>query len=403
MDQTPTCTHSEVALEDQPQVAVDCQSGPAPDGQPDGQQQLDLMRSENLQLQQELREVTTIAAANETIWRHFLEIERILFCTRQFDLLVEELLKEIKSRFQIDWALLFLTHTDVLERFFPDIPEEGQAFDDGTRLLAVHWEDLDEIIGDLGQPLLMVEETIRENSCLPSEITEGPHSGVWVPLNVHGLAFGALFLGSRDIERYQPGDSTDLLEQLGIKIALCMENCLSYERMKDLTMLDPLTGLVNLFQLQGMLELEFRKAYRHGTPLSLLMVDLDSFQRINESFGQDTAVAILQHAATLLQKVCREGDLVGRYGSGEFLVLLPGADEDTVAFLAETFQQVLRKSPFLQHNTAILLQATIGWASLDDHMARSYDLLIAASTELYRAKLTRPNRHHQPPADSCEQ
>jgi diguanylate cyclase (GGDEF)-like protein len=375
----------------------------AGDSQTNWQELLAQLQTENAQLQQKLHDVTAIAASNEAIWRHFLEIERVLFCTHRFDLLVEELLREIKQRFKIDWALLFLTHPDVLERFFPDLAEEGEIYEDGARVLSVHWEDLADTIDDLTRPVLIRGDSVRDSSWLPVEARETLQSGVWIPLTVHEMVFGALLLGSNDVERYQPGDSTDLLEQLGIKIALCMENCLGYERMKDLNLLDPLTGLVNLFQLQGMLELEFRKAYRHETPLSLLLVDLDSFQQINHSFGRDTAVSILQHAATLLQRVCREGDLVGRYGSGEFLVLLPGADEDTVGFLAETFQQVLRKSPFTYQNTAILLQATIGWASLDETMQRAYDLLIAASTELYRAKLARPSRYLPPPADSCEQ
>jgi diguanylate cyclase (GGDEF)-like protein len=387
MENSPPCPPSD--------TTTDCLTNP--------QELLAQLQTENQQLQQKLQDVTAIAAANETIWRHFLEIERILFCTHRFDLLVEELLKEIKQRFEIDWALLVLTHPDVLERFFPDLPDEGEIYDVGARVLAVHWDDLADAIDDLTRPLLISGDTVQISPWLPIEAQDTLQSGVWIPLTIHEIVFGALLLGSHNAERYQAGDSTDLLEQLGIKIALCMENCLSYERMKDLTLLDPLTGLVNLFQLQGMLELEFRKAYRHGTPLALLLVDLDSFQQINHSFGQDTAVSILQHAANLLQRVCREGDLVGRYGSGEFLVLLPGADEDTVAFLAETFQQVLRKSPFTYQNTAILLQATIGWASLGETMERAYDLLIAASTELYRAKLARPSRYAPPPADSCEQ
>jgi diguanylate cyclase (GGDEF)-like protein len=387
MEPSPPCSP--------PEAAGDCQTN--------RQELLAQLQTENAQLQQKLQEVTAIAASNESIWRHFLEIERVLFCTHRFDLLVEELLREIKQRFQIDWALLFLTHPHVLERFFPELPDEGEIYEDGARVLAVHWEDLADTIDDLTRPVLIHGDSVRNSDWLPVQARDSLQSGVWIPLTVHEMVFGALLLGSNDVERYQPGDSTDLLEQLGIKIALCMENCLGYERMKDLNLLDPLTGLVNLFQLQGMLELEFRKAYRHETPLSLLLVDLDSFQQINHSFGRDTAVSILQHAATLLQRVCREGDLVGRYGSGEFLVLLPGADEDTVGFLAETFQQVLRKSPFTYHNTAILLQATIGWASLDETMQRAYDLLIAASTELYRAKLARPSRYLPQPADSCEQ
>jgi diguanylate cyclase (GGDEF)-like protein len=387
-------------MEDLPPCAP---SETASDGRSNHEELMEKLQAENRELQQKLQDVTLIAAANETIWRHFLDIERVLFCTHRFDLLVEELLKEIKQRFEIDFVLLFLTRPDVLERFFPDLPEEGQIYDVGARVVAVHWKDLAEVIGEVTRPLIISGDHVLDCPCLPEQTRVALRSGVWIPLTVHEMTFGALFLGSRNAERYQPGDSTDLLEQLGIKIALCMENCLSYERMKDLTLLDPLTGLVNLFQLQGMLELEFRKAYRRGTPLALLLVDLDAFQQINHNFGHDTAVAILQHAATLLQRVCREGDLVGRYGSGEFLVLLPGADEDTVGFLAETFQQVLRKSPFTYQNTAILLQATIGWATLADTMERAHDLLTAASTELYRARLARPTRYLPSPAESREQ
>jgi diguanylate cyclase (GGDEF)-like protein len=356
------------------------------------------LQSEKLGLQQQLQEVTQIAAANEAIWRHFLDIERILFRTRRLDQLVQELLREIKNRFQMDWVVLYVIHPDLLERFFPDLPQEGQTFANGTWVLPVHGEELQSIFQELSRPLTFQPQDQETVQWLPAETQGKLQSGVWIPLTFHEMVFGTLLVGSQDAGRYHPQHSTDLLEQLGINIALCMDNCLIYEKMKELTRLDPLTGLINLFQLQGMLEMEFRKAYRNKSPLSLLLVELDWFQRMNANFGQETAVAVLKHAAALLQRVCREGDVLGRYGSGEFLVLLPDADDDDAAYFAAEFQQVLRKTPFTTQNTAILMQASIGWASLHEGMERAQDLLAAASTELYRAKLARPQRSFREPA-----
>jgi diguanylate cyclase (GGDEF)-like protein len=352
------------------------------------------LQGQNRALQQQLEEVKQIAAANETIWRHFLDIERILFRTRRFDQLVQELLSEIKSRFQMDWVVLYVIHPDLLERFFPELPTEGQTFGGGTWAMPVHEAEWRSVLHELDRPLLFRPQDPDTLQVLPAEAQGQLQSGIWLPLNFHQIVFGTLLVGSRDAERYHPQYSTDLLQQLGTNIALCMDNCLIYEKMKDLTLLDPLTGLINLFQLQGMLETEFRKAYRNKTPLSLLLVDLDAFHRMNHNFGQETAVALLQHAAQLLRKVCRAGDVVGRYGSGEFLVVLPDADDDDAAALAVEFQQVLRKTPFTTQNTAILLQASIGWASLHEDMEHAQDLLAAASTALYHTKLARPGHNH---------
>jgi diguanylate cyclase (GGDEF)-like protein len=184
--------------------------------------------------------------------------------------------------------------------------------------------------------------------------------------------------------------STDLLEQLGIKIALCMDNCLIYEQLKDLMLLDSLTGLPNLSQVQVRLEREFRKARRREGDLAVALVDLDFFQQMNENFGHPAAAAVLEHVAGLLQGLCREHDILGRSGSNQFIFVFPDTDlEEAESVLAEA-QQLLRRSPFNYQNAAILLQASVGVAALKETMERSQDLLNAAFADLYRAKLGLP-------------
>jgi diguanylate cyclase (GGDEF)-like protein len=371
-----------------------CSTSPRPqaaeNGQADWQVRTEKLVQENLALQQKLQQVLETASANETIWRRFLEIERLLFSVHEFDRLVHELPREIKNRFQLDWVLLYLIHPDVLERFFPTLDQHGKALGEGTWLLPVHLKPLTGLFAELRQPVLFQLEDAEICQCLPAQAQQEIRSGVWVPITIYEMTYGALLLGSHDEQRYQPDVSTDLLEQLGIKIALCMDNCLIYEQLKDLMLLDSLTGLPNLSQVQVRLEREFRKARRREGDLAVALVDLDFFQQMNENFGHPAAAAVLEHVAGLLQGLCREHDILGRSGSNQFIFVFPATGlEEAESVLAEA-QQLLRKSPFNYQNAAILLQASVGVAALKETMERSQDLLNAAFADLYRAKLGLP-------------
>lgn len=364
---------------------VDCQVEHS-----DGSALVAELQTKNDRLQEQLANVLETATANETIWRHFAEIERILFRTRELDQLVEELLREIKIRFEPDQLVLLLCHPDLLERFFPDISEESDPIGDETWILPVSMETGQNICGDPSRPLLFSSENIAKlHGLLPhSEIKI--QSGVLIPLCIHQILFGGLFLGSIDANHYRPKDGTELLEQLGIKIALCMDNCLAYERVKDLAIRDPLTGLLNIFQIRTILEREFRKARRLSAPLSVLMIDLNFYHKIEDR--SDLANEILKHGAGLLREILRDADgILGRYGSDEFLVLLPNVQEEEAREVIPYLKQTIRKSPFNQDNTAILIQAAIGVGTLTDEMRRPQDLLDAAYLELCNLKMSHPS------------
>ncbi len=358
----------------------------SPSASPKG---LKALRQENAELKEHLAQVVATATTNEMIWRHFMEIERILFRTRQPDLLVEELLREVKSRFQPDRVILFLCHPDLLERFFSEISIDSEPSSEGAWLLPLPMETGQLLLGTPAEPLPLTPDNIGLFAPFLPEAAAPIRSGVVIPLAVHALLFGGLLLGSLDGDRYHPDAGTDLLEQLGNQIALSLENCLSYERVKDFAVLDPLTGLLNFFQIHTVLEREFRKARRLDSPLSVMLIEPRFFHQFEDQ--ADVGKEVLKHVARLIKEILPDGvSVVGRYGSDDFLVVLPNVQRDEAQEVIPYLKQTLRRSPFAYANTAILIETLIGVGTLEQTTKRVQDLIDAASAELCKLKMSLP-------------
>jgi diguanylate cyclase (GGDEF)-like protein len=345
---------------------------------------------ENRLLRQELERLVRTAAANEKIWRHMVEIERVLFRTREFDRLASELLKEIRARFDVDGVALIITHPDVVDRFFPQLLNGGGCRsllnEGGTCVLALTENpSRQELMDKATSPVLLRgEEALRPILAhLPSfpEEFAPVGSAALVPLTVHDLSYGFLLLASADPDHYRPGDGTELLEQMGVKIALCMDNCLAYERVKDLSDRDGPTGLLNFFQIHNVLEREFRRARRRHTDLSVLAVDLEFVDEGAEH--EDMVDPVLRHVGELMRSTFPDGDgFIGRYGSVEFLVVCPYADEKEAHTLAVKLHELIRRSPLRHRRTVILIKPRIGTATLTPAMHKPHELLDAAHKAL---------------------
>jgi len=342
------------------------------------------LRRENEALRKQLAGVLANALENEKIWRHFAAIERILFRTRELDRLVEELLREIKDRFQTGLLVLYLSHREALERLFQGGPASSREIDSKTWISPLDGESAHALFGPVLKPVLFSTE---RNGCPPmlSESIGNLRSGALIPLKIGDILFGALFLGSPDPGRYNPEDGTDLLEQLGINIALSMDNCLTYEKVRDFTVKDQLTGLFNFFQIHTILDREFKSARRSGGPLSVLVVDLNFVHDWDEF---DSGMEVLKHAAQLLEEILpKERCFMGRYGSDEFLIVLPGVNEEEAREVKPYISSTVRKSPYRAGNTAILITTAIGVGSLNERATGAQDLVDAAYAELCAVKL----------------
>jgi len=148
---------------------------------------------------------------------------------------------------------------------------------------------------------------------------------------------------------------------------------------------DALTGALNRGATIGRLAEEFERSRRENLELSVVMLDLDHFKRINDSFGHASGDRALQEFVTRMRASVRTYDIVGRIGGEEFLVVTPGTDATTALRLANRILDELRKEPIRDHG-AIILTASAGVAEMLSSDEGIDTIIARADAALYRAK-----------------
>ncbi|MBW2062403.1 MAG: diguanylate cyclase [Deltaproteobacteria bacterium] len=165
------------------------------------------------------------------------------------------------------------------------------------------------------------------------------------------------------------------------------------EQLERLSITDGLTGLYNHRHLVKMLESEFTRSIRYNRNLSLLMIDIDHFKRVNDNYGHPCGDLILQDIARLLQNQVRSTDLVARYGGEEITVLLPELGISSTLEVAEKLRQEIEKYPFKCEGKSLTVTVSIGAAAYREKNMQSWkQLLNAADQALYLAKASGRNK-----------
>jgi two-component system, cell cycle response regulator len=154
---------------------------------------------------------------------------------------------------------------------------------------------------------------------------------------------------------------------------------------------DGLTGLANRKQLDTVLSEELPRAQRHGRSLSLLMIDIDHFKTINDSFGHVTGDSVLRGIATALQKRVRPNDKLGRYGGEEFCLVLPETSLSSAVRIAEEMRDIVANQAFAAEGQEVRVTVSIGAAAANPIMTAE-QLYAAADEMLYKAKNSGRNR-----------
>ncbi len=166
------------------------------------------------------------------------------------------------------------------------------------------------------------------------------------------------------------------------------------ERNRNLAMRDELTGLINRRSLLESLAQQLSSAKRHRQPLSLLMVDIDYFKRVNDSFGHLSGDRVLKAMTSVIAQRTRAQDLLGRLGGEEFLVILPNTSEEGALQLAENLRQSVAAASFQAvSGEPIDITVSIGLCAVSQLSDPQCDDLIGAADQaLYRAKAAGRNR-----------
>ncbi len=181
-------------------------------------------------------------------------------------------------------------------------------------------------------------------------------------------------------------EDEETLVSLAGPAGIAVDNVMLHREAQRLSVTDPLTGAGNLRHMTTTLAREVERATRFERPLALLLLDLDHFKRVNDTFGHTVGDAVLRELARRLQECVREVDTVARYGGEEFVIICPETDAEGAASLADRVCGTVREDDFIVGEDVVPVTVSVGVASLPINGIASGDLVRSADDALYAAK-----------------
>jgi diguanylate cyclase (GGDEF)-like protein len=236
-------------------------------------------------------------------------------------------------------------------------------------------------------PKITVEYSELKGKTAPKSISNDVYAFAY-NLARDGVALGTITFSSPERLCHE---HRHLLER-SLRCLVCpLHNALLYREALDVARRDALTGVNNRTGLESLLRRETDLAERHGFPLSMIMLDIDRFKRINDVHGHQIGDCALRSVSERIIACIRQSDLVFRLGGDEFLIVLSNTDRAGAALLAERVRLAVQAMVIHCHRVTLKVTISLGVASLghgNDHI----ELLENADQALYRAKACGRNR-----------
>jgi diguanylate cyclase (GGDEF)-like protein/PAS domain S-box-containing protein len=297
---------------------------------------------------------------------------------------LDQILKQLESVIPYDSAAIFLVEDDHLHM------KAGRGLPNLTQMLDQNYSKEDLLfsaIDETGLPIILTDaqadprfERWNQEDCYI-------HGWIGLSLRVHEERIGYLTIDSRRIGAYQPSDG-DLALAFADEVAIAIENARLFQQVQLLAITDPLTGLYNRRYFFEAARREFERARRYFTPLSIVLIDLDLFKQVNDTYGHLAGDRVLMTISTRCREVLREVDVAARYGGEEFIFLLPQTDLAGAQLLAERLREKIMDFPIDSGSQHIEVSASLGVAELDAFCPDVQSLIHHADLALYETKNT---------------
>jgi diguanylate cyclase (GGDEF)-like protein len=187
------------------------------------------------------------------------------------------------------------------------------------------------------------------------------YSVAMLPLLRENKVIGSIHLGSHNKQRFVPGLATSFLQHLGSIIAICIENAITQEQFKLLSLVDLLTRAKNRRYFIQSLTKEIARTSRSKSPISCLFLDLDYFKRVNDTHGHLTGDRALQSVAATIMPMLRKSDVLARFGGEEFTIMLPETNKDDAMEIAERIRKEVSEISIVDdHDSPFSISLSIG-------------------------------------------
>ncbi len=318
------------------------------------------LHAQNTSLRQKLDQFMSEARRNERKLRRFERLELQLIGLNSLFDLGKTLLYPEKNDFQWDSVSLVLIDPEhELRRMLED---EGARLDEHPSLIFVSsLGQLDSSYPHSFFPSVGRYRPARHKSLFPQS---RPRSVTLLPLVRYGKLIGSLNIGSLDGERYADGSRTDFFEHLAAIVAICIENAANVQRLRRQGLTDTLTAINNRRFFDQRLHEEIEIAQRSNTPLSCMLLDVDFFKKVNDSYGHQVGDQVLREVAALVRAQLRGSDVLSRYGGEEFAALLSNTPVETAEEVAERVRRGIEENVFhLPDGESFTVTISIGVAT----------------------------------------
>ncbi len=338
-----------------------------------------------LSLQAELKALNAQLAGHVGEMELLLQVSKAVSGTLDLPEQLQELGKEVCTRLGIaEFAVLLLdeiSHQLVVEAVAGEAPPTARG-------LRFHLgEGITGEVAAKGQTIY-VPDVSKDSRYLH-------YKGHWrttgcflaVPLRSKGRILGVMSLNRRALDAFNAQEMR-LAEAIAAQAALAIANARLYQQTLELSFTDALTAVANRRQLFLRLEQELSRSVRFGDPLSVLMIDLDLFKRINDQHGHTAGDGVLRGVANALRRNVRKVDIVARYGGEEFCIVLPRVGKPEAMEVAEKLRRSVAVAalPSPEGIAPLRVTISIGVAAMGIDADDVQGLIEKADAALYEAK-----------------
>lgn len=245
------------------------------------------------------------------------------------------------------------------------------------------------IMRDNREPYLI--HNLSEENWIDTDTTRWAKSHLGNPIIIKGKVAGFLILLSASPVFFKD-EHVLRLQTFTDLAAVAIEKSHIFEQLDELSTVDSLTGIANRRHFFNLTEQEITRAVRYKRPLAALMLDVDNFKQINDSYGYGVGDDVLVEIARRCQHELRSVDLIGRYGGEEFSFVLPETDGNSALVVADRLQKVISSTPFSAYTEAFKITVSIGVTGFNPSIPSARALLDQADQALYRAKQSGRNK-----------
>ena len=314
------------------------------------------------------------------------EIGKALTSTLDFQEVLRGIMRIIADQFQPrDWSLL-LVDEESEELYFAIVV--GEASDKLKDVRLRIGEGIAGWVAQTGKPL--VTENAYQDARFAKWVDQKTgfetQSIVCLPLISKGRTLGVIELLNLPRGHLTAPD-LEFLVALADFAAIAVENARFVKRIKDLSIVDDVTGLFNSRHLLALLETEISRAVRYSAPFSIIFLDLDHFKLVNDNYGHLVGSRLLREVGQVLKYNLRTVDWATRYGGDEFVLILPRTGRKESLLVAKRLRSSLNEEVFLKNEGLhIQITASFGIATFPDDAKTKEDAIRMADQAMYRVK-----------------